>query len=187
MKLVISKSGQSSNPFLNRIKLVQGDITAQGVDAIAILIPQTLGFRGSINSSVMDACGHNLDEFILEHIYKPKLGDVYAIPAFQLPVKHIFVGIMPHYRTEFDMNDSHLSGVIRKIMELSRCMLLESVAFPPLASGKGGYPKAKAARLIAQGISERMEESFKEVRIICSDREMLRHFDDKLRVLGWEG
>ena len=164
---------------------MQGDITEQEVGAIAILLPQTLDYRGSINESVMDACGHNLDEFILSNIYKPKVGEVYALPAFDLPAKHILVGIMPHYRTEFDMNEGHLSGVVRRIMELARCMLLESIAFPPLSSGRDGFPKAKAARLVAQGITDRMEESFEDVRIICSDKEMLGHFDHKLRVIGW--
>ncbi len=187
MKLVISKSGQSSKSFLERIHLIQGDITEQDVDAIAILIPQTLDYKGSINQAVMEACGHNLDEFILDNIYKPKIGDVYAIPAFDLPAKHIFVGVLPYFRTEFDMNDAHLSGVVRKIMELSRCMLLKSVAFPPLGSGKGAYPKVKAARLVCQGISERMEESFEDVRIVCPDNKTLRLFDEKLRGVGWEG
>ncbi len=187
MNLVISKSGQTSNPFLERINLMQGDITEQDVDAIAIIIPQTLDYRGSINLSVMEACGQNLDEFILDNIYKPKIGDVYALPAFDLPAKHILVGVMPHFRTSFDMNNGHLSGVVRKIMELARCMLLESIALPPFASGKGAYPKAKAARLICQGINDRMEESFEEVRIICPNREMLGHFDAKLRAIGWEG
>jgi len=166
---------------------VRGDVALQEVDAIAIIIPQTLDYRGSINKSVMAASGHNLDEFILDNIYKPRAGDVYAIPAFELPAKHIFVGILPHFRTEFDMNDAHLSGVVRKIMELSRCMLLETIAFPPLASGKGAYPKAKAARLIVQGISDRMSESFKEVRISCQDRDMMEHFERSLRANGWEG
>ncbi len=184
---MISKSRQSSNPFLDSVRLGGGDIAKQKVDAIAIVIPQTLDYRGSINRAVMEASGHNLDEFILDNIYKPRIGDVYAIPAFDLPAKHIFIGVLPNFRTEFDMNDAHLSGVVRKIMELSRCMLLEAIAFPPLASGKGAYPKAKAARLIAQGIADRIDESFKEVRVVSSDQEILGHLDKNLRALGWKG
>ena len=187
MKIIISNSGRVSNPFLDRINLIQGDIAQQEVDAIAILISQKMEFRGGINSSVMQACGHNLDEFILDHIYKPKIGDVYALPAFDLPTKHIIVGVLPHFRTEFDMSDSHLSGVVRKIMELSRCMLLKTIAFPPLASGKHGYPPQKAARLVCQGITDRIDDSFEEIRIVCNDKQMLDIFDHKLRVVGWGG
>ena len=186
MKLVISNSNQSSKSFLNRIQLVHGDITKQEVDAIAILVPQTLDFKGSINESVKAACGEDLDEFILENVYQPKVGEVYALPGFSLPVKHILVGVIPHFRTDFDKNDSHLSGVVRRIMELARFMLLTQIAFPPLASGKQGYPKVKAARLISQGITERLEESFDEVRIVCKEEEMLDIFEEKLRNLGWD-
>ncbi len=187
MTIIVSNSRQSSNPFLEQINLIQGDIAEQQVDAIAILISQKMDFRGSINESVMKASGHNLDEFILDNIYKPKVGEVYALPAFDLPAKHILVGVLPHFRTEFDMSDSHLSGVVRRIMELARCMLLTKIAFPPLGSGKHGYPKAKAARLVCKGIVDRMEESFEEVLIVCDDKQMLEKFDGKLRVLGWEG
>ncbi len=187
MKLVISNSGQTANPFLDRIRIFQGDITAQDVDAIVVLIPQTLEYRGSINESVQNASGTSVDEFILDNIYRPKVGEVYALPAFGLPAKHILVGVMPKYRTDFDMNPSDLSNVIRRVMELARCMLLTSVAFPPLASGKKGFPKAKSARLVCQGITDRLEESFEDIRIVCKDEKMLDIFDGKLRVLGWEG
>ncbi len=187
MKLVISNSGHAAKPFLDRIHLMQGDITKQEVDAIVILIPQTLEYRGSINESVQTASGQNMDEFILDNIYKPKVGEVYALPAFNLPAKHILVGVLPKFRTDFDMNPSHLSSVVRRVMELARCMLLTSIAFPPLASGRHGYPKAKAARLVCQGVLDRLEESFEDIRIVCSDEQMLETYDGKLRVLGWDG
>lgn len=187
MKLVISNSGHVAKPFLDRIRILQGDIVDQEVDAIVILIPQTLEYRGSINESVQLASGENIDEFILDNIYKPKSGEVYALPANGLRAKHILVGVMPHYRTDFDMNPSDLSNVIRRVMELARCMLLTSIAFPPLASGRHGFPKAKSARLVCQGITDRLEESFEDIRIICSDEKMLEAYDGKLRVLGWEG
>lgn len=187
MKLLISNSGEVSKPFIERIQLIHGDITQQDTDAIAMVIPQDLKFGGSINSAINDACGYDLDEFILEHIYKPSVGEVYALPSGDLNVKHILVGVMPYYRTEFDHNDSHLSGAVRRIMELARCMLLSSIAFPPLFSGKSGFPKPKAARLVAQGINDRMQETFEDVRIVCSDEKSIEIFDRKLRILGWNG
>lgn len=187
MRIVLSNSGAASKPFLERINLIQGDITTQDVDAIVIMISNRLEYSGKINGAVTAAAGHDLDEFILEHIYKPKAGEVYALPAFNLPAKHILVGITPHYRTEFDRRESDLSGVVRKVMELARCMLLTSIAFPPVMSGKHGFPKPKAARLICQGISDRMQDNFEEVRLVCDSPDVIEVFDRKLRVLGWDG
>ncbi len=187
MKIVISNLGQSSNPFLEHIRLIHGDVTAQEVDALAMIMPQSLEMRGSINESICEKVGYDLDEFILDNIYKPRIGDVYALPGGDLPVKHILLGIMPKYRTDFDRVDSDVSSVMRKIMELARCMLLTSIAVPPLASGRNGFPRAKAARLVSQGIAERMQESFEDVRIVCDDAEMIDIFKRKLKTFGWEG
>jgi O-acetyl-ADP-ribose deacetylase (regulator of RNase III) len=187
MSVVISNSGAVSKPFLERIHLVQGDICTQQVDAVCMVVPQNLDFKGKLNASFQEACGHNLDDFILDNIYKPRVGEVYALPAFDLPAKHIFVGVMPRYRTQFDMKDSDLAQVTRKMMELARCMLLKSVAFPPMASGKGMFPKPKAARLIVQGVTDRMEDTIEDVRLVCDTPEVVEIFDRKLRVIGWEG
>ena len=66
-------------------------------------------------------------------------------------------------------------------------MLLRSVAVPAIMTGQKGIAKAKAARLICQGISERMSDSFDEARIVCSDPEKYAIFEGKLRALGWDG
>ena len=187
MEILITNSGKVSKPFIDRIHLIHGDITMQDSDAIAMVIPQDLDFSGSINNSIREAAGYDIDEFILEHIYKPKVGEVYALPAGNLKVKHILVAIMPYYRTEFDQNDSHLSGAVRRIMELARCMLLSSISFPPLFSGGNGFPKPRAARLVCQGINDRMQETFEDVRIVCLEDQSIEIFDRKLRVLGWNG
>lgn len=185
MELLISKSGRASKPFLNKIKLIQGDIVEQQTDAIGIVVPQNLDFKGRLNEKVAQSCGHNLDEFILENIYKPKAGDVYALPGFGLPAKNILLGIMPVYRSEYDMNEAHLSGISRKMMEISRSMLLKTISFPPLASGRKCFPKPKAARLIIQGISDRFDESFDEVRIVCPDAQVYEIFKRKLEIVDW--
>lgn len=186
MKLVISNSGEVSKPFIERINLIQCNIVDQDTDAIAMVVPQNLDFSGSLNEAIAAAAGYDLDGFILDNIYKPRAGEVYALPGGDLPAKHIMLGIMPYYRTEFDRRESDLSGVVRKIMEVARCMLLTSISIPPISSGRHGYPKPKAARLICQGINERMQESMDEVRIICPDPKSVEIFDAKLRVVGWK-
>lgn len=180
MELVITKSGHASKPFLERLELIHGDITQVKADAIATVIPQNLEFKGHLNTALQRAAGYNLDEFILEHIYKPRIGEVYAIPAGHLQAKHILVGIMPQFKNDFEMTESYLSGSVRKIMELARCMLLKSVAFPPLCMGRKAYPKPKGARLIVQGIMERMEESFEEIKIVCDAPDKYEIFQGKL-------
>jgi O-acetyl-ADP-ribose deacetylase (regulator of RNase III) len=75
----------------------------------------------------------------------------------------------------------------RKALETAREMSLKSLSIPPLASGKHGYPKPRAARLIVQGIDDRLDGSLDEVRIVCRAAETLRIFRDRLYEHGWAG
>ena len=186
MDLVIAKSGSAANPFLNRVHIVQGDIAMQDVDAIAIAVPQNLDYAGRINLRVAEAAKYDIDEFILEHVYRPRAGEVYALPGFGLQARHILLGVMPNYRTEFDINESHLTSVIRRMMELSRSMLLSSVAFPPLYSGRKRFPKGKAARLMLSGIADRLDDGFSDVRLVCPDEMTCEIFARKLAIARGE-
>ncbi len=148
-----------------------------------MVLPQKLEYSGVLNEAIQEAAGVDLDSFILENVYKPRAGEVYALPGFDLPVKHIFLGIMPNVRSDFDFNDSDLASIVRRMMELTRCMLLSSIAFSPLACGKGMYPMPRGARLICQGISDRLEESIEDVHIVCDTPEIVDVFERKLEVL----
>ena len=187
MEIVISNSGPATKPFLHKIKVVQGNIVDQDVDAVVTTIPRNMQHVGSLNSSIIGAAGRQLDEFILENIYKPKVGDVYAVPGFNLPAEHVLIGVMPYFRTEFEKDDRHLTGCVRNIMELAGRMGLRRIAFPPISSGKTGYPKARAARLMVKGIVDRLDEGVSEVVIVCPDNETYDNFHSKLSNIGWNG
>ena len=187
MEIVISNSGPATKPFLHKIKLVQGNIVDQEVDAVVTTIPKNMQHVGSLNSSIIGAAGRQLDDFILENIYKPKAGDVYAVPGFNLPAEHVLIGVMPYFRTEFDKDDRYLIGCMRNIMELASRMGLRRIAFPPVSSGKTGYPKARAARLLIKGVTDRLDEGFSEVRIVCPDNASFDSYHSKLSNIGWEG
>lgn len=187
MRVVISNSGKVSRPYLEHITLLRGDICQQEVDGVVTLLPQNMDFKGPLNETLAQACGYDLDEFILNHVNRPRAGEVYALPGGDLPARHILLGIMPHYRTEFDMNDVHLLGCMRNVMDLARCMLFQSLAVPSLGPDISGFPEARAARLVTQGITDRMHEGLEDLRIVCAAIDDAAHFQDKLKGLGWSG
>ncbi len=187
MDIVITELGASSNANINKIKLVLGDITAQDTDAIVSLIPQSLEISGRINQALMKKAGAELDDFILENMYQPKAGDVYALPNFGLPCRNIILSVRPNWKSDFEREDKHLVMCVRKVVVLAKCMLLRSVAFPPLAAGHKGYGKGRAARLLIQGILDRMDDRFDEVRIVCPDQATFDAYAAKLKAKGWRG
>ncbi|MCB1532635.1 MAG: macro domain-containing protein [Alphaproteobacteria bacterium] len=179
MSSVITEPPERSNPYSERIKLVLGDITYQDTDSILTIIPQNLEYKGSLNDSIREAAGEDLEIFLQENVINPRPSDIYAIPGFTLPCDHIFFCIIPVWRTEFDRRDKFLLYAARKALELSFDMGLRSVSIPFIGAGKNGFPKQRAARLISQGIQERLYEGLKEVRIVCPDADDLALFEGR--------
>lgn len=188
MDIVITEPGKPSNPFIDRIKVVHGNIIEQDVDAIVTLVPQTLEYRGEINRSILKACGEQLDRFVLENVDDdPVLGDIYAVPGFILPCRHIFFCVVPPWKADFERDDRYLLNPVRKSLELARNMGLNTVAFPPLGSGKNSFPKPRAARLLVQGILDRLDQNIDEVRIVCLKEATMAPYRERLKMEGWPG
>lgn len=187
MEIVIANMERPSKPFLDRIHLVLEKDAAiagdSGLDAIVSLISKDLDFSNVYLQRLSAAARVDLDEFILEHVYRPKTGDVYALPGFELPYRNILLGIMPRYKADFERQDYHLSGVCRKLMELSRSMFLRRVTFPFLGPAFG-FPKPRSARLMLAGISDRMTIEFDAVNIVCPDQEIYDLFAVRLEMMG---
>ncbi len=188
MSIVIPDEHKRAKPYLDKIKLVRGDITAQEVDAIFSLLPTSLDYQGAINQALLAAAGQQLDDFVLEHIFKPKQGDVYAVPGFDLSAKNIIFSFRPPWRNDFDREDKHLISSVRKAMVLAKCMLLRSIAIPPLgSSSRHGYGHKRAARLVLHGILDRLDPQFEEILIVCEDEENYNAYRERLAAIGWSG
>lgn len=173
--------------LINRLSLVKGDITRQAdVDAIVSVIPRDLEITGSLNKSLIAAAGQELDDFILEHLYKPHPGDAYVIPGFALPVKHIIFVIRPVWRSSIDREDSHLIRSYRSAIETAQRKNFTKIAFPPLFTGSNGLPPERAVRLAMQSICDRLI-NLNEVRIVCNRDDIYNVFEMRLRKLGWQG
>lgn len=161
-------------------------MTAQGdVDAIVSTIPANLEAAGSLNRAVFAGAGPELDGFILEHIYKPRSGEVYAVPGFNLPVSHVLYVITPEWRTGQNLEDRDLLRCYRGAVQAAREMGLKKIAFAAMGTGPKKYPLKRAARLGVQGIMDRIGADIEEVRIVCNRRETHDVFHDVLVHYGW--
>lgn len=178
MKEFIAEPHPRANRHLiGRIKPVQGDLTRQvDVDAIVAAIPVNLDVSGSLNTALIAAAGQRMDDFMLEHVFKPRPGDIVAVPAFNLPVRHILYAVTPDWRDGFNREDRDLIRCYRGAMETAKQMGLARIAFAALGTGSRKFPVRRAARLGLIGILDRLDESFEEVRIVCNKPETLKAF-----------
>lgn len=168
---------RSNRDLISRIRLIEGDLTKQhDVDVLVGSISTALKVNGTLNKSLIAAAGTQIDDFILEHIYKPRAGDVFAVPPFNIPVKHIFFAVTPDWKDGLAQEDRDLIRCYRGAIHLATEMGMRKMAFPALGTGKKRYPVRRAARLAIQGIMDRMNEQIEEVRIVCNRREQYDSF-----------
>ena len=98
MDIVITDPNRRSNPYLNRITLVQGDITRQDVDAIVTFIPQNLEYRGEINRCILKEAGEKSGDILLGTIFFPRAGGVVNLSGVVLHRSRTFFFILPFRR-----------------------------------------------------------------------------------------
>ncbi len=182
----IAEQGKRSNAqLIKRLVLKKGDITQQDdVDAIVSSIMSDMNMEGSLNQSLIKAAGHHFDEFILDNIYKPRPGDTYVVPGFDLPVKNVIFIVTPVWKDDFDKEEAYLLRCYRHAMESVRRKGFKKVAFPALGTGYHGYAPDKAARLAIKGIMDRMVPEIEEVRIICNTDKIFDVFLKRLKKMG---
>lgn len=187
MREIISEPQNIANAELvDRIALVSGDFVAQDVDAIIAAIPPTLEAKDGPDAAILAAAGPDFDSAMLESVYRPRAGDVFALPGFRLKARHVIFGVIPDWRTEFECEDRHLLACYRGAVQMATAMGLKTLAFPGLLlPGNKGFPPRRAVRIAVRGIMDRMVPAIREVRIVCEDAEIQREYSERLAAVGW--
>lgn len=184
MRTPIIDPHPSARPGLDlkdRIILVSGDLVTQDTDAIVTAIPETLELKDAQNRALVEAAGPALDEAVLETIYRPRPGDVFALPGFGLRAQHVLFAVVPNWQAEFEREDRHLLACYRGAIQVSEAMGLKSLSFPGLLiPGKYGFPLRRAARLALQGIADRIGDSVTQIRIVCATPDIAREYAERL-------
>jgi O-acetyl-ADP-ribose deacetylase (regulator of RNase III) len=132
-----------------RIRLVQGDITAQPVDAIVNAANSSLLGGGGVDGAIHRAAGPALLEECRK-IGGCPAGEVRMTPGFRLPARFVFHTVGPVWRGGSRGEAETLASCYRNCLELAGRMKLETIAFPSISTGAYGFP-LRPACLIALG------------------------------------
>ena len=168
--------------------MIYGDSTdSLAVESIVSCLKPDLDISGSLNQSIMKAAGERLDDFIIENFYKPRPGDVFSVPGFNLPVENIIYTISKPWQDGLHSEDRDLLRCYRRPMKMAVRMGWKRLAFPALATGYKCFPPKRSARLALQGILQRIDQSFDEIKIVCNRDETYQAFLERMKALGWRG
>lgn len=157
---------------LARVRLVEGDITRQAVDAIVNAANAALKAGGGVDGAIHRAAGPELQRE-LDGIGGCPTGDCRLSRGYRLPAPWIIHCVGPVWRGGLFDEDRLLESCYRSALALARREGFRSLAFPAISTGIYGFPKRRAAEIAAAAVLDELARSdaIAEVRFVLFDAE----------------
>jgi O-acetyl-ADP-ribose deacetylase (regulator of RNase III) len=128
-----------------QLEVVEGDIAALEVDAIANAANNHLWMGAGVAGAIKRAGGEEIER---EAVAKGPIavGEAIATSAGRLPVRHVIHGAVmgQDLRTDAEL----VEKTTRRCLELADELACRSLALPAFGTGVGGFPLEQCARLM---------------------------------------
>ncbi len=171
-----------------RLRLVQGDITQEEVDAVVNAANSSLmgggGVDGAIHGAggpaILDAC-----KAIRAERGKLPAGEAVATTAGAMKAKKVIHTVGPIWRGGGAGEAATLASAYRRSLEVASEEGLRTVAFPSISTGAYGYPIDQAAAVALETVKETVEGTgLEEVRFVLFSDADLQVYKQALEALA---
>ena len=152
-------------------RIIRNDITKVAADAIVNTANPDVAYAAGVDGAIYEAAG--ADALLSERrkIGEMNVGQAAVTPAFALDAKYIIHTVGPAWvdgdHGEFD----DLRKCYKNSLELAKEKGCESIAFPLIATGVYGFPKAEALRIAISVFSDFLLKSDMEIILVVFDKE----------------
>lgn len=158
------------------IKLLLGDITKIGVDAIVNAANSSLLGGGGVDGAIHRAGGRAiLDECrkIVERQGGCPTGEAVITTAGNMPARYVIHTVGPVWHGGMNNEDQLLANAYSNSLRLAVDNGVKTIAFPNISTGVYGFPKEKAANIAIEAVRKflKNDKSLHEVVFVCFDRE----------------
>lgn len=157
-----------------KIELLKGDITRLNVDAIVNAANSSLLGGGGVDGAIHRAGGKSIvDECILIRNKQGSCptGEAVITTAGNMPAKYVIHTVGPIYKNGKHDEAKLLANCYINSLLLAANNNCKSIAFPNISTGVYGYPKAEAAKIAFNAVSEYKNSEIEQVIFVCYDDE----------------
>jgi O-acetyl-ADP-ribose deacetylase (regulator of RNase III) len=168
--------------MLDKIKIIQGDITKIEADALVNAANSSLRGGGGVDGAIHRAAGPELVQEC-QLLGGCKTGQAKMTNGYRLPARFVIHTVGPVYRDGRQGEAELLAQCYRNSLELAAQKGLRTIAFPCISTGIYGYPFAQACEVALDTIAAFLQEregSLDQVILVCYSRE---DFEKYARVL----
>lgn len=147
------------------VKLVEGDITEQDVDAIVNAANNHLKMGGGVAGAIRRKGGEEIQREC-DKIGPIEIGGAATTSAGKLKAKYVI-----HAATmglDFQTNSDIIRSATRTTLNEAKRLAIKSLAFPALGCGVGNFPPRECAKILLEEIKEhsKSDTTLEEVRLV---------------------
>ena len=168
-----------------RIRIIQGDITKQRVDAIVNAANSSLLGGGGVDGAIHRAGGPAILEecrMIRARQGGCATGEAVITTGGNLPAKYVIHTVGPVWNGGNKGEEELLASAYRNSLRLAVENGIKSLAFPNISTGIYHFPKEKAAAIAVRVVRDLLSNHprIEQVIFVCFDRE---NYDLYLRMI----
>jgi O-acetyl-ADP-ribose deacetylase (regulator of RNase III) len=162
--------------MLQRIEIMQGDITRVKADAIVNAANSSLMGGGGVDGAIHRAGGPAILEECKKIIAKQgscKTGDAVITTGGNLPAKFIIHTVGPVWNGGKNNEAQKLASCYYNSLKLAVVNDVSTIAFPNISTGIYGYPKKEAAEIAVKTVTDFLQNNstINKVYFVCFDEE----------------
>ena len=167
---------------MNRLTIVQGDITRQQVDAIVNAANSSLLGGGGVDGAIHRAAGQGLIEEC-RTLGGCATGEARITGGYNLPATWVIHTVGPRWRGGDHGAAELLARCYRSCFAIVEERGIRTIAFPSISTGAYGFPIERACRIALREIRESLGRNshVQEVRVVCFSQSDYEQYLDALR------
>ena len=169
---------------MDRIEIIQGDITRQASDAIVNAANTSLLGGGGVDGAIHRAAGPELLEEC-RTLHGCRTGEAKITRGYRLPARFVIHTPGPVWHGGGHGEEELLASCYKNCLKLAVENGCKTVDFPSISTGVYHFPLEKASRIAVTTIAAFLEEhpELTRVRMVCFDLKTKGFYDRALEEL----